>query len=262
MITQPPSPSRSLGWTDALRRIRLEQLSFWRHRQQAFWSFVMPVVLLVLLGETDSHRLYNGVPVINWMVPGLLTFGLVAAIYNNLAVTITTQREAGILKRLRATPLSPRTYIVGQLGSGFVVGACLTAIFLVAAKSLFGISMPLRHAPAFAVTVLLAAGCFSALGLAVTAVIRSAESASPVVTATYLPLALVSGIFYPGQSGPAWLQSVTRALPLRALTEALQACFSHSPGLAFRPVQLAAVAGWALAGAVCAGRYFRWSPTR
>lgn len=193
---------------------------------------------------------------------GLLTFGLATAIYNNLAVNVTEQRESGILKRLRATPLPGGAFVVGQLGSSLVVGGILTVVFVVAARGLFGIGLPLAHVLAFAVTVLAGAACFAALGLAVTALIRSSDSAVAFANATYIPLALVSGIFFPGQGGPPWLVSLTRAMPMRALAEALQACFLSGAGTALKPVELATILAWTLFGAVCAARYFRWSPTR
>jgi len=254
------SPAK-LGWGGAVARIRLEQLGFWRNRQRAFFSFLMPVVLLVLLGELDRHRVVAGLRVIDWEVPGFLTFGLAAAIYNNLAVRVTEQRESGILKRLRATPLPTRAFVIGQLGSSLIVGTCLTVVFLVAARALFGIGLPLSHARAFVVAVLAGAACFAALGIAVTALIRSAEAAVAVANATYVPLALISGIFFPGQGGPSWLVSATRAMPMRALAEALQACFVPGPGLALRPESLLVLVGWAVIGAACAACFFRWSPT-
>lgn len=246
----------------ALARVRLEQLGFWRNRQRAFFSFLMPVVLLVLLGELDRHAVYSGIRVINWQVPGLLTFGLATAIYNNLAVAVTEQRESGVLKRLRATPLPRSAFVVGQLGSSLIVGVCLTLVFLGAARALFGIGLPVDHVLAFSVTVLAGASCFAALGLAVTALIRDAESAVPVANATYIPVALVSGIFFPGQGGPSWLVTATRAMPMRALSEALHISFSGGPGSGFSPERLAVVLGWAAAGAVLASLFFRWTPTR
>jgi ABC-2 type transport system permease protein len=255
------SPPVRLGLGAAMGRIRLEQLGFWRNRQRAFFSFLMPVVLLVLLGGLDGHRVVAGLHVIDWEVPGFLTFGLAAAIYNNLAVAVTEQREAGILKRLRGTPLPTRAFVVGQLGSSLIVGMFLTVVFVVAARALFGIGLPLGHALAFVITILAGAACFAALGLAVTSLIRSAEAAAPVASATYVPLALVSGIFFPGQGGPSWLVGATRLMPMRPLAEALQACFLPGPGFALRPERLLIVVGWAVVGAVCGVRFFRWSPT-
>ncbi len=246
----------------ALARIVLEQRSFWRSRQRAFFSFLMPVVLLVLIGELDRHATYSGMRVIDWQVPGLLTFGLATAIYNNLAVDVTEQRESGVLKRLRATPLPAWAFVVGQVGSSLIAGVSLTIVFLAAARGLFGIGLPLAHLPAFALTVMAGVACFAALGLAVTAIIRSAASAVAVANATYIPLALVSGIFFPDQGGPTWLVEVTRAMPMRAIAEALHACFKSDPGSALQAERLIVTAAWAFGGAICAVAFFRWTPSR
>jgi len=244
------------------RRVRLEQLCFWRHRQMAFFTFLLPVALLVLLGEMNGHNRYEGVRVIDWEVPGLLAFGLISATYTNLAINVTSLRETGILKRLRATPLSARTFVLGQIGSSLLVAGYLTTIFVIAARALFGVSVPLSHVPAFLITLLVGAACFCALGLAVTIPIRSAEAASPIVQATYIPLALVSGVFFTPNTGGPVLRAVTGALPLRPLAAALDACFAHgAPGAGWRPADLAVMAAWGAAGAIMARRAFRWTPS-
>lgn len=250
------------SWRLAATRIRLEQRSFWRNQQRALASFLMPVLLLVLLGELDRRTTYSGVRVIDWQVPGLLTFGLATAIYLNLAVNLTQQRESGILKRLRATPLPSRAFVVGQLGSTLISGMVLTIVYVIAARGLFGIGISLDHLLAFVLTVLAGVVCFAALGIAVTALIRSADAAVAVANATYIPLALVSGIFFPGQGGPSWLVQITRAMPMRALAEALQACFRSGTGNGFEPSRLIAILAWAASGTVLALLFFRWSPTR
>lgn len=254
-------PARRSSWRVGAARVRLEQLTFWRNRQRAFFSFLMPIVLLIVLGELDRHQIYSGRRVIDWQVPGLLTFGLATAIFNNLAVNVTEQRESGILKRLRATPLPAGAFVAGQLGSSLIVGASLTLVFVIAARVLFGIGLPLAHVAAFTVTVFAGAACFAALGLAATAAIRSADSAVAVANAIYIPLALVSGVFFPGQDGPQWLVTLTRAMPMRALAEALESSFQGT-GTAFQPERLATVLVWTALGAACTVAFFRWTPTR
>jgi len=67
--TTPTTPT-ARGWALALARLQLEQLSFWRSRQRAFFSFLMPVLLLLLVGRIDRHQVIAGVRVIDWLVPG------------------------------------------------------------------------------------------------------------------------------------------------------------------------------------------------
>jgi hypothetical protein len=64
--------------------------------------------------------------------------------------------------------------------------------------------------------------CFAALGLAVSSLIRSAESAGPIANASYLPIAIVSGIFDPTMGLPHWLSYAADVLPVKALAQVLE----------------------------------------
>jgi ABC-type multidrug transport system permease subunit len=90
---------------------------------------------------------------------------------------------------------------------------------------------------------------------AVSSVIRSAESAGPVATASYLPLAIVSGLFDPTLGLPRWLSVLVAALPVKALADVLQDGYTVR---AFPVVALLILAGWAAAGAGFTVWRFRW----
>jgi hypothetical protein len=72
--------------------------------------------------------------------------------------------------------------------------------------------------------------CFATLGLAISSVITSAESAGPVAYATFLPIAIISGVFDPTFSGlPAWLSHTVAAFPVKALAQVLQNAYAVRP---------------------------------
>ena len=98
--------------------------------------------------------------------------------------------------------------------------------------------------------------CFAALGLAVSSVITSAESAGPVAYASFLPIAIISGVFDPTFSGlPAWLSRLVAAFPIKALAEVLQNSYAVRP---FPAWDLVSLALWAAAGGAIAVWRFRW----
>ena len=78
----------------------LEQRAFWRNPQAAFFTFALPLALLLGLGATSGDDA-------SLLVPGILAFGIIGASYGNLAATVASLRADGVLKRIRATPLSP-----------------------------------------------------------------------------------------------------------------------------------------------------------
>jgi ABC-2 type transport system permease protein len=93
-------------------------------------------------------------------------------------------------------------------------------------------------------------------GLALSSVARSAESASPLANATYLPVAIMSGIFDPTFSVPRWLSAVIGLLPVRALAQILQQGYppvEHAPAS-----DLLVLEGWAVGGCLLAVWRFRW----
>jgi ABC-type multidrug transport system permease subunit len=98
--------------------------------------------------------------------------------------------------------------------------------------------------------------CFATLGLAISSVITSAESAGPVAYASFLPIAIVSGVFDPTFSGlPGWLSHVVATFPVKALAEVLQNAYAVRP---FPALNLVNLALWTAAGAVFTVWRFRW----
>jgi len=90
--------------------------------------------------------------------------------------------------------------------------------------------------------------CFATLGLAISSVITSAESAGPVAYASFLPIAIISGVFDPTFSGlPDWLSRLVDMFPVKALAEVLQNAYAVRP---FPAWNLANLGLWTAAGAV------------
>lgn len=110
--------------------------------------------------------------------------------------------------------------------------------------------------PALAVTLVLGAACFCALGVAVASLIRNAEAAPSVVQVVLFPLLFISGTYLPIHSGA--LNAVSGVLPVRPFNEALLGAFAQHSGFAWK--SLGVLLAWGAVGAVVAVRRFRWDP--
>ena len=98
--------------------------------------------------------------------------------------------------------------------------------------------------------------CFGSLGLALSSLAHSAESASPIANASYLPVAIMSGIFVPTFSVPRWRSAAVGLLPVRPLARTPQP--GHTP-VEHAPLgDLLMLACWAAGGGALAARRFRW----
>jgi len=242
-----------------LHELRAQQLLFWRNREAAFFSFLFPIILLVLLGSVYGDEPIEGIRAATYLLVGLLGYGIAATAFASLAITLVVRREQGLLKRVRGTPLPPATYLSAVIASMVVVIA-----LQVVAQLLIGVYALDADWPAapgsFAVGVLLGAAAFAALGVAVTALVSTAEGSSAVVNAIYLPMAFISGAFFSRQEMPAFLEAISDLLPLTYLLDLIRATFVDGEDLASSAGPLAAVAVWGLFGLVVAVRMFRWEP--
>ena len=108
--------------------------------------------------------------------------------------------------------------------------------------------------------ILFGAAAFAALGVAITAFVRSADGSSAVVNAIYLPMAFISGAFFSTEDMPAFLQAISEVLPLTHLLRLIRATFIEGEGLPGLAGPLLAVALWGLVGLAIAIRRFRWEP--
>lgn len=242
---------------------RLEQLAFWRNPESAFFTIALPLGLLVIFGATSGSEAVPGrsdVTAITFLVPRMLAFGIILAAYATPAGTVAVLRSDGVLKRLRATPLSPAAYIAGQLASIFVT-CTIIAITIVGLGAVAHGTLPPgpRAAVVIALALVLGIGCFAALGLALSAFIPDGTAAGVITNGTYIPLALVSGTFDASLQLPAWLDAIVAALPVKALTDALRVGYDPAE-LAWPIGQLVVLASWLVIGVGLAVRYFRWEP--
>jgi ABC-2 type transport system permease protein len=237
--------------------------AFWRNPASAFFTFAFPLMFLViftaLLGQNNVQLGNRTVSDSTYYVASMSAFAVVQACFNNMAIVLTAQREAGILKRTDGTPLPGAAFLGAR-----IVHAMLVAVVLVVITSIFGRIFYSADIPTgltllrFLLVLLIGAAAFCALGLAITSVIPNADASAAIVNATALPLLFLSGIFIPfGNNTPAWVLWIARVFPVRHFVLGMEAGFL---GTAFSWIDVLIVAAWGLAGLLLAIRYFSWEP--
>ncbi len=239
-------------------QLGFEQRIFWRSREAAVFVFIFPLLLYALLGSVYGDEI-DGVPAADVLLAGLFGYGAAATAFGGLAITIVIRREAGVLKRLRATPLPPRTYLAAVLLSTLVTFALQAVGLLVLGGVAFGASMPANWL-GFAGAIVLGVACFASLGLGAASLIRSDEGVSAIVNVIVLPMAFLSGSFGPTDEFPEVLQAVAEVLPLTPFLEIANGVYLDGDSLFADPAALAIVAAWGVAGMLVALRRFSWMP--
>lgn len=251
--------------TLALRQVRYQNRSFWRNPTVAFFTFLLPLIFLVILNAllgNDTGQLPGGEAELAYFyVPSMVTLSIINACYTSLVMTIAIARDDGVLKRVRGTPLPGWAYLFGRIVHTTLVALLLVAIVVAFGAVFYGVDVPTETMPAFIVTVAVGAAAFSALGLALASVTPNAEAAPAVANATILPVLFISDVFVRLDDPPRWLDILGDIFPVKHLSEACQAAFNpFETGTGFEWWDLAVVAAWGLAGAVLAVRFFSWYP--
>lgn len=240
-------------------QVRYEQLSFWRNPQSAFFTFVFPVLIIVIFGAVFNSKkpdpFYYGLTGLQYYIPTIAALSVLGACYSQLAISLAYRRQSGILKRLRATPLPTWIYFCGLLAHCVVVSIVEVALIIGVGK-LYGVPLP-GHWAAILVTLLLGAASFCALGVAVASLIKNAEAAPAVVQFIFFPLVFISGTYFPIHSGV--LNTIAGIFPVRPFNEALIGPFGRHTG--FDWPHLGVLLAWGVVGAFVAISRFRWEPT-
>jgi ABC-2 type transport system permease protein len=239
-------------------QLRCEQLVFWRSREAAVFIFIFPLMLYLLLGSVYSGRI-NGHRAADYLLAGMIGYGAANTAFAGVAITLVNRREAGMLKRVRSTPLPSPTYLASTLVSTLAVFSLQTVALFAIGRVLFGAHLP-TELGSLVSAVLLGAAVFAALGLATAALIRSAEGSSAVVNVILLPMAFLSGSFGPTRKYPEFLQAIGDVLPLKYFLEVVDAVVLRGTHVWSEPEALAVLAAWGALGVLVALRRFRWEP--
>jgi ABC-2 type transport system permease protein len=238
-----------------------------RNRQAQFFTFALPILFLVIFasifgGHSNTVAVAGGrIDTSVAYVPGIMTLGIIAAAFVNLVISVTAQRETGVLKRRRATPVPAVVLIAGRALTAVVVAAISTLILIVIGWAAFSAHVPARTAPALALTIVIGALAFCCLGYAVASLVHDQDAAQPVTQGIMLPLYFISGVFVAVSTLPRWLVDVAAIFPVRHLAAALLTAYNpHTHGAGFAPTDLAIVVAWGVAGLLIALRRFSWVP--
>jgi ABC-2 type transport system permease protein len=243
-------------------QLRFEQRIFWRSTEAAVFIFIFPLLLYALLtsvysGEVEvGDEVYSSADV---LLAGLFGYGAANTAFAGLTIILVGRREAGILKRLRSTPLPPAAYLAAVLLSTLLLFVLQGAALVVLGKVAFGAGAPANWA-GFLGAVLLGAALFAGLGLGAASLIRSAEGVAAVVNVILLPMAFLSGSFGPRGDYPGVLQTIADVLPLTYFLDIVNGVYLDGDSVFADPAALGVVAAWGVAGLAIAIWRFSWMP--
>ena len=246
-----------------LHQARFDLRSFLRNRQARFFTLALPLIFLVIfVGVFGNHVVGPGpMKASAYYVPGIAALAVIAASFVNLVISITAQREGGILKRRRATPVPAWVLVGGRALTAVGVSLVVVAVLLAFGRVVYGVRLPTSTLPGIAFTAIVGSITFCVLGYALSTVIQNEDAAQPMVQALMLPLYFISGVFVPNIQLPAWLQHVASVFPVQHLAAGFRYAYTpnaHGIGIVWSDIGVLVI--WAAIGLAVALMRFSWLP--
>lgn len=263
----PDAQPRRAGTPNALALLA-DQVSHtaatqWRDAGSVFFAVAFPVVLAVIIPTVNGGGdvvLDGGAPLGIFYAATMAIYGAAVTSYVNVPQVMAEDREKGILKRVRATPLPVSLLVLGRVVGALVVALLTLLAIAVVAGVLFRPEVPSGW-PVAVLVLAISTVSFCLLGLAVASLARTAQAAIGITLGTLLPLCFVSDIFVLGVAFPAWLDTLSWVFPLRhasrAMTDAVNSGAELWPSTG---LHLLVVVAWGLGAAIVLARIFRTEP--
>ncbi len=214
-------------------------------------------------GRTDRFSAHDepvqiaGSRYVDWLIPGLVGMNLMGTSMWGLGFSIVQTRMRKLLKRLNASPMRRRDYMLAQIAWRVVFLAPEAAVPL-----LFGVyvlGMPVHGSlVSIAVVCLFGALSFGGLGLLMASRVKTFEAISGLLNMTMVPMWVVGGVFFSASNFPQAVQPLIQVVPLTALNNALRGVILEGSSLQGVARELTILAAWGLSGFAIALRIFRW----
>ncbi len=172
----------------------------------------------VVLGTVDiplsrSHVAGKAVRYIDWVLPGVLAMNMMFSGLFGVGYVIVRYRKNGVLKRLKATPLSAAEFLIAQLISRFVILMVINVFLYVSCDIILDFYMVGSYLD-LTIIAMLGAASMIAMGLLISAQIKSEELAGGLLNMAIWPMMVLSGVWYSLEGSPEWVQNFSQILPL------------------------------------------------
>jgi ABC-2 type transport system permease protein len=232
--------------------------AFYREPQALAFTLGQPFILLLILNSFNFTVNVGGVerPYLDRLLPGLIAFNGMTVGLNSVAFALTRDKERGILRRIRATPIPTGSFIAGVIVSRLIIALGVTLVTYIAGVYVFGADLD-GNVLGMIALAMMGAAVFIAMGILIVAITRSEDDVPPLFMLVLMPSMLFSGAFLDRSGLPDWLYFITNGLPLTFLTHAIQEVANLGGGFGDVKIDVLGLAIWGVAGSIICSWRFR-----
>jgi imidazolonepropionase-like amidohydrolase/ABC-type multidrug transport system permease subunit len=228
-----------------------------RSKTALFWMTAFPLGFLLLFGFVMAR---SNPRVMAFMMPGLLTTTLLSGSLFGVAFPLVQQRESGLLRRLRVTPVTPAAVVLAHGATAVVVGLISIIVLMNLGRLIFGMQM--AGSWLTLIVVYLCGACaLIPVGLLVGSVARDIRTAPAIANLLFFPLMFLSGSAFPFAMLPDGVKQFARFLPTTYLNDTYAGVIVRGETVPALAGSLAVLVALGVIGIVLTSMLFRWEGT-
>jgi ABC-2 type transport system permease protein len=199
----------------------------YRDRSGFFWNILLPAGIYIALSLLPIGKFLNvGTAYSTFLLPGIIAFVIMQGGIYTLAYWMIDLRGQGVIKRFMATPIKKSELVLSVIASRLVVMLLQVILLSLIGAFLFHVTFA-GNILSIIILVILGGGIFQLVGLFISTVADTYQSAAPITAAVGLPLTFLSNIFYPVDNLPGFLQTAANALPITWLADGLRQLYLY-----------------------------------
>jgi ABC-2 type transport system permease protein len=197
----------------------------------------------------------------DFVAPGIMAMTVMMSVMTGLPAAISHEKEVGTLDGMMAAPINRLAIILGKTLAQTARGLLQGVLILTLAILLFGVTI---HGNIVLVFALLLLGVFSfvGFGVVITSFAKDQETAMMIMMTLMFPMMFLSGVFFPIQQMPWYMQGISKALPLTYLADALRKVMVLGAGVSTLTMEFAIMIGFGVVTTAIAIPVFRRAMTR
>ncbi len=206
--------------------------------------------------ETDQVE-DDSLSAIQYYTPGLMGWAIASGATFGAATNLVVWRRNGLLRRLRLAPIPTRSVVVARIAVSIAIAIVQAAIFLGVGVALFDLKLT-GSWPMIIPLLVCGTLAFMAIGLLAGAVAKSEEAAVGIANFVVLPMAFLSGSFFPLDGAPGYVTAISKVLPLKHLNDGMLDTMVRGEGPVAALVPMGILLGFAVVVTAIASKMFRW----
>jgi ABC transporter DrrB family efflux protein len=226
-----------------------------RLRAVIFFNYLFPLIFFftfatVLKGESGA---------MTFVVTMSVTLGVLGSGFFGAGIRAIQERELGILRRYKVTPITPAPLLVGSMFTGWAIFIPYIILLLLMAHFIYHMPLPVHF---FELLVFISLGlvAFRALGLVIASVANTMQEGTILVQLFYFPMLLLSGATFPSEKFPRVMQIIHNFVPATYMVEGMKSIMIDGKGLADKKnlLAVAVLLITIVTGTVISMKLFRW----